>query len=689
MSKVGAIRNPDGHWINTNVFREEASHFEKFGYYCPDPWGSPSWQTYWEEQLKRTIEGYEVGGARITGDHYFYLNFCPIIRVEKDSSGRKAKKIDGFPDFWDGDYNYYWATDIAFEGCTPEFLNDLHLSVTIKEEFLKGGQHMIVGKSRRKGYSFKNGSKVTNKYNNTRNSLSLIGAFDKKYLYPEGTMGMVSDYMNFLNEHTGWRKNRDYIDRQDHKKATYKESLNGVSIEKGYHSQVMALTFKDNPDAARGKDAMYVLLEEAGKFPNLKASFAATEPALKAGKFVTGQIIIFGTGGDMENGTVDFADMFYDPVTYNLMPFTNIWDDEATNTHCGFFHPVFWNMEGYYDKQGNSNFDGAIQFEVSEREKILYNSSNGSNVLQQRVQEYPIKPSEAFLTVSTNDFPVIELRNRLNLVEREKLHEKLGQAVYLSKNEEGKVIAMPDLKNELEPIWHHKPKTTNLHGCPVIFEYPVSNAPKGLYKIGYDPYQQDEGTSLAGVYVYKGNSTFTYTKDTIVAMYVGRMSTSDETNRIVEMLAELYGAEVMHENMIRDVKAYFQKRKKLHLLAAQPDAVISKTIKNSKVARVFGIHMNQDLKNAGAKYIKQWLLKERDVDENGNVLMNLDTICDPGLLEELIAFNNKGNFDRVMSFMMVLFQIEEEGEKEYSEFREKQKSATKLLESYKKWFKKN
>jgi len=450
---------------------------------------------------------------------------------------------------------------------------------------------------------------------------------------------------------------------------------------------VLALTFKDNPDAARGKDAVYVLLEEAGKFPNLKDAYMAIEPTLKAGKYITGQIIIFGTGGDMESGTVDFAEMFYDPTTYNLMPFNNIWDDNAETTHCGFFHPIFWNMDGFYDSQGNSKIEEAINYELKERENILTNSSNGLGVIQRRVQEYPLKPSEAFLTVSTNDFPVTELRNRLNIIERERLHEKKGQAVHLFK-EEGKVRVTPDLKNELVPVWNYKPKTLDLSGSPVIYEYPIPNPPKGLYKIGYDPYQQDQGTSLASVYVYKGNATFTYSRDTLVAAYVGRMKTADDTHRIVEMLAELYNAEIMHENMIRDVKSYFEKKRKLHLLAAQPDAVISKNIKNSKVARVYGIHMNDQLKDAGAKYIKQWLLKERDVDEFGNKILNLDTLNDPGLIEELILFNKKGNFDRVMSFMMIMFQLEEEGEKVYSEEGQKNKAATSLLNSYKNWYKK-
>lgn len=141
--------------------------------------------------------------------------------------------------------------------------------------------------------------------------------------------------------------------------------------------------------------------------------------------------------------------------------------------------------------------------------------------------------------------------------------------------------------------------------------------------------------------------------------------------------------------MIRDVKSYFEKNRKLHLLAAQPDAVISKTIKNSKVARIYGIHMNSELKDAGSKYIKQWLLKERDVDEFGNKVLNLDLISDPGLLEELILFNKKGNFDRVMAFMMIMFQLEEEGEKVFTENSNKNKSAIALLESYKNWFKKD
>ena len=737
------IRNENGKWINSKIFREEALKFQKNKTYTAAPYGTPDWMEYWETQLDRCIKGYSVfeeDGTehKITGHHYFYLNFTQIqiVKFEDDDESAAAEKISQNPDFWDGDYDYFWSLEIARYGLctknsqvpsTPEerkewnhlnkelkkikksnynykkdetykklkeqrdtisnnILNRLGLRVKPHLDYLDGGYHMIVGKSRRKGYSYKDGAICANVYNTVRKAQVIIGAFEKKFLYPKGTMGMASDYLNFLNEHTGWAKSRDYTDKVDHKKASYRENVNGTYIEKGYQSEIFALTFKDNPDAARGKDGKLFLLEEAGAFPNLKDSFNAIAPGLTAGAFITGQIIIFGTGGDMESGTVDYADMFYNPAAYRLLPFVNIWDENAENTTCGFFHPVTWNMEGFYDEQGNSDIEGATEFEL-ERRRQKMEAASSSTIVEKHMQEYPFSPSEAFLTVSTNNFPVVELRNQLNRVKAENLHLSKGTPVYLTR-EEGKVIAKPDLENKLKPIYTYKVKQDDISGCPIIFEYPVPNPPKGLYKIGFDPYQQDEGSSLAAIYVYKSVHSGTYSKNIIVAEYVGRPQEADDVSRIASMLADLYNAEIMHENEVSHVKNYFRRIKRLDQLAVQPDTVISKNVKASKVARVYGMHMNEQLKDAGEKYIKDWLLQVRDYDENGNAILNLETIYSIGLLEELIQYNRKGNFDRVMAFMQVMFQCqEEELGKDYSSSENKKiKSVMAALD---KMFKRN
>lgn len=706
------IRREDGFWLDTGVFREEAIKFQSNGAYCTAPSGTPDWYSYWEEQLNRCKKGYEVRGHKITSHHYMYLNFTQIqIVKEEDDDSVVATKITQQPDFWDGDYNYFWSLEIAKNGlCTTNsqvptteeerktwialnrklkdirkkhrlnyknneeylkikekrdiislaILDRLGLMVKPHLDYLDGGYHMIVGKSRRKGYSYKNGSICANTYNTERKAEVIIGAHEKKFLYPKGTMGMASDYLNFLNEHTGWSKSRDYVDKQDHKKASYKTTVNGVNVEKGYESEIFALSFQDNPDAARGKDGKIVLLEEAGAFPNLKDSYNAIYPALTGGSYITGQIIIFGTGGDMNSGTVDYADMFYNPTAYRLMPFINIWDENAEDSVCGFFHPVIWNLEGYYDEQGNSDIKGATEYE-EDRRQVLLEESSSTLTLQKHVQEYPFCPSEAFLTVSRNNFPIIELRNQLNKVIHEKLQTKKGTPVYLERKD-GKMTAKPDLQNKLQPIYNYKPKLEDLTGAPVIYEYPIDNPPKGLYKIGYDPYRQDlsQGVSLASIFVYKGSHQFSYKRSIIVAEYVGRPQEADDVNRIAAQLAELYNAEIMHENEVTHVKNYFRRHKQLNLLAAQPDEVISKSVKNSTVARIYGIHMAEKLKDDGEKYIKDWLLEVRDFDENGSPILNLETIYSIGLLEELIQYNKKGNFDRVMSFMMCMFQIQEE-----------------------------
>lgn len=679
-SKLNAVRNPDGIWINTSVFREEGIRFMKSGFYTPDPWGSPGWQDYWVEQLRRCREGYTVGGCHITGHHYGYMNFAPIQKLDTNSirsSSKNAKKITGFPDFWDGDYNFFHCMDIARNGLgvggsiaeQTAKMKGLGLAVNINPIHLNGGWHMLAGKARRKGYSFKNAWVCANNYNTIPSSLSMIGAYDKAYLYGKGkgTMVMASNYLNFLNDSTGWRKSRDFVDKQENRRASYKKMVDGVAVEAGYMSEIIALTFKDNPDAARGKDPYIAILEELGAWPGFLDALAAIAPGLTAGKYITGQIIGFGTGGDMAGGTEDFAYAFYNAALYGFMPFENIWDENSEGTECGFFHPMQWNREGYYDEQGNSNTKRALEDEQIARQEILKKSS-GTGVLEGRMQEHPTCPAEAFLTVSTNDFPIVELRNRLNKVKRDDIHIKTGQPVTLFRDEAGRVRAKPDLKGELNPIWFQKAKTEDKTGAVVIYEYPIENAPRGLYKVGYDPYRQDKGTSLGTIFVYKGFYRGDFSRDMIVAEYTGRPKDADDMNKSFEMLIELYNTQGMYENEVTHVKSYFQRRHKLYLLAAQPDKVISNAINDSKVDRIYGCHMVDKLKDQGEKYVKSWLLRVRDIDGEGNHKTTIDYINSPGLLEELIYYNRKGNFDRVMALMQVMIQMEEEElDKEYSE----------------------
>lgn len=709
MNVENSMRGEDGRWKNVNAFREPAIQFTKYGYYCADPWGTPAWVDHWTEERNRCIHGLTVEGHSISGDHYFYLNYCPINKIDvKNIVGKKAKKILGFPDFWDGDYEYFWFREIARNGILeaakysieeqqrifelPEeeklqIYSDVldtfkfRMKPVLSCENLEGGKDLILGKARRRGFSYKNASVAVNSYFTRPNMYNLLMAYEKKYLFPgiKTIFGKCQSYINFVNDNTGWLSPSDVINKQDHKKNSYYEYKNGIQVEKGFKSEIEAVSFKDNPDAGRGSDTYDIIGEEVGAWGvpgGLKDTVAAMRSSAEAGGFKTGMMTLFGTSGDIEGGTADFADLFGRPGANNFMEFYDIWGKYPKKIE-GFFFPKHVNTEGFYDANGNSDLEGAKFQEQEVRKKLIAKGATTTEILK-RMQEEPLDSAEAFSMVSVNNFPVVELNHQLEKVKANGWQKSKGTPVRF-RYEGREVVSTPILDGSVEPITSYYNLPKSLKGCPVIYEHPIPDAPRGLYKIGYDPIDQESGTSLAAICVYKGVHIGSVYHSILVAEYIGRFEDPDDIDRMAEFFADFYNTTIMHENMVTGVKNYFRRIKRLSLLAIQPDAVISKNVKVSKVARVYGCHMNVQLKDAGERYVKIWLLSILDYDENGDPIRVIDRIYSIRLLEELIAYNRKGNFDLVSSLFMCMFQVQEESlGKEYSE-KKTNKNAKMLL----------
>ena len=99
---------------NTHLFQESANNFIKnnrvYTLHIP---GSKAYSDFWKEERRRCKEGYEVEGVRVTGLHYNYLNFSPILKTEvvkeatSETGLNQADRIEGFPNFWDTDYDFF------------------------------------------------------------------------------------------------------------------------------------------------------------------------------------------------------------------------------------------------------------------------------------------------------------------------------------------------------------------------------------------------------------------------------------------------------------------------------------------------------------------------------------------------------------------------------------------------------
>lgn len=690
--KLSSIRNENGIWINTEVFRESSINFIKYGTYCDSRWGSKDWRNFWEEERRRCEEGHEVGGSKITGDNYHYLNYCPIKKVDIRAKTISTQKIEGFPDFWDGDYNYFWIREIARKGILlathasdekiDKFLklkevdkkayytallaeyDKLFLEFKPSPEDLEGGKDLIVGKSRRKGLSYKNAGCATNNISNRESCYTMMMAYEKKYLYPgvKTLFGKTKIYINHVNSNCGWGFPSDYIDKQSHIRNSYKTYENGREIEKGFLSEIECVSFKDNPDSGRGADAYDIFGEEVGAWGTiggLKKTVKAMRSSSEAGVYKTGMMTLFGTSGNMARGTVDFASLFDSPGANGFMRFYDIWGKFPDKVE-GLFFPRQLNLEGYYDLQGNSDIKGAIEYEENVRKNMILDGATSFD-LQSKMQEDPLNSAEAFSMISSNSFPVVELKDRLDKVKALKLQKLHGTPV-TPYYEDGIAKAKPIIDGKAVPITSFKDVPNDIRGCPVIYHSPDPAAPKYSYKIGYDPVRQAQGTSLVGIIVIKSYYVGATTYNIVVAEYIGRKEDPDDNDGVAKWFCDYYNSKVMYENEVRSTLTYFKSIGETKLLALQPDKVISKSINNSKVARIFGCHMTADLKDSGERYVNKWLRKVLDYDENGDKITVIDSINSIRLLEELINYNINGNFDLVSALFMAMFQLEEDGE---------------------------
>jgi CHAT domain-containing protein len=123
-------------------------------------------------------------------------------------------------------------------------------------------------------------------------------------------------------------------------------------------------------------------------------------------------------------------------------------------------------------------------------------------------------------------------------------------------------------------------------------------------------------------------------------------------------LAEYWNAQVMFENDRGDVKGYFTRAKKAHYLADEPELKWVEHLKG-KTNRQKGMNMTIKRKEQGAIYLRDWLITPRGKDVWGNEKLNLHYIYDAALLQELIRWNLKGNFDRVSSLLIGMYDMKE------------------------------
>lgn len=635
---------------NMDYFRQAAIHFEKYGCYTflrPNPNPNSEFRRWIDEEKRRCREGYvrESDGEWVTGYMYYYMNYCPIMLTKIEKGSRKASRVEGFPETWEGIYlRFHYldqarkagnhAIELAKRGCSKSY----SLASMMSHNLILGENQEV-----RK--------RVT----------TILTAYQKEFLSDkDGTLSKFEPMINFVSENMEFPRLRLRNSAQD--MFWQMGYVDTYGRKKGSLNSVIGVSSKDDVSKLRGKRG-YIFFEEMGAFPDLLTIYDTVRHGMEEGDYTYGMAYLVGTSDDKDSNFESAKIMLYNPEGYNIYPVINVYDKTMQGgKNFGYFFPAYMNRKGCYNKDGVSDVVESLMQILMARYKAKY-SANPDSLLR-LISEMPITPAEAIVKVRSSYFPTTSLNERFNQLELDPkaFDDVLVGTMTLGKNGEVRFTATDD-----QPI--RKWKTDNtVRGALEIFEIPQrdsnGNVPAERYIIGHDPVDNDqaESTSFSSTFVL---DLFT---DRIVAEYTGRHQFADENYEQVRLLCMFYNAKCLYESNKKGIYAYFQKMGCTHLLAMTPQYLRDKQlIKYSAFgSNAYGVNASAAINNYANSLIRDWLLKPTTVvtkDDNGNdiekTIPQLYLIRNMALLDELKNFNQFENFDRIRALGMVMLLREE------------------------------
>lgn len=635
-----------------DYFRPSAIHYQKYGRFTdlrPNANPNSEFGKWIREERRRCLYGYirPYDGEWITGDHYFFLNYCPISLLKKSSNGgRKAMRVIDFPFSWEGNYYRFhylnqarehglMAAELARRGCGKSFCAAAMLA-----------KRFILGES----------------FEVNKRVVSYITATDKaKLTGGDQTLDKFQFYIDFIAENMQWPSRRLYNSLADMNwQMGYKDLNTGTN--KGTLNSVVGKSSQNDASKLRGTRGVLYLFEEAGTFDNLLTLWSNLLPSVSDGESVFGLMYLFGTSGDQQSDFAAMQEIMYNPVGYKTYGLKNVYDKEGQGRPTfTYFFPAYINRSGCYDEQGNSDVTKALLEILVNRYNVKYNSTD-INTITKCIAEIPITPQEAILRTRGNIFPVADLTQRLAEIDND---PHTFDDVYVGDLTQEKDGTVSFKLTGDQPIRDFPLKDNKVSGALEIFKMPEKDAQGKVfpqrYIIGHDPVDNDEADTMSL------SSTFVLDlwTDTIVAEYTGRHQFADDNFEMLRKLCIFYNAKALFEGNIKGCFSYFSRMNCLYLLADTPEYLKDKDIiknigigNNSK-----GVKATKPVNDYSNRLIRDWLLKpvtiQSSEDGEETTVFNLTRIRNRALIKELMLYNPDINVDRVRALGLLMLYREQ------------------------------
>lgn len=497
---------------------------------------------------------------------------------------------------------------------------------------------------------------------NSQNIIAGLNAPDIKLITDKIDKGL-----NFIPEYWRWQRIED----------NWKNQVTlGIKTKSGERIPFSSILIRNldegnNEEAIAGTKPRKLIIDEIGKGSFLRGLQAAI-PGFTTPFGWGCSPILTGTGGDMKK-FMDAKSLMFDVDNFNFLTYNN--EKDTARIH-GLFISNKYRMEakekstlGAFLNEPYTSDLHKIEMLVSDQEKAdqitvqnlerLKKAGDRVAYLKEKMY-YPQEVDDIFLNEDTNIFDIeAAKRQKSRLLQQ----ERTGTPIILF--HDGEKICH-EFTDKL-PISNFPLKNSDQKDAPVvIYEFPIDNPPYGLYVAGVDPYRQGQSaysSSLGSVYIYKRMHDLTGEKyqDMFVASYCARPDKKETWEEQARLLIKYYNARTLCENDDISFIEYMKAKGDAHYLEKQPQWLME-IVPNTTVKREYGIHRSSQkiidyLHNCLKKYMEGTIYKE--TNEAGEVtreVLGVSKIFDPVLLEEVIQYNDQGNFDRIIAAELAIAQ---------------------------------
>lgn len=592
-----------------------------------------------------------------------YRDFCldnKGVRIEKNYKSIFTK--DGeLKKYWDA-RTYFWRTDMSSDFGKAIYLNNAKNVIDFEG---RGGGKSYWSSSCIQQNLLTDGGRDYDEYLEGRKngklvsiSQTLVAAIEAKY------SGDLMSKVKFSLEHLAGSIDIHLNGEDKHFPSPLMPDLGG-SWESGAKnplhdmmsgSSIIHRTFQDNPLAANGTRPTRAFLEEVGFLSNVQevlGAVEATQPNKQSNKYLP--IYMLGTGGYTTTGTaVWLKQIFNDPESYDCLSFDDIWENKG---RIGYFLPATRTMNDF--KEGPnliSNEVRALKSVEDGREKAR-KSNNKIKILTTIINQ-PLTPSEVFMTIDGNFFPVEDLRECLMKVESNPtiFNQSYKYEMIMV---DGKVFPKLSDKQVIRdfPI----KKGINMDAPIEVYELPKKNGngdiPYGRYLASWDPIDvdgnEDTSQSLQSVFIIDSWT------DRLVAEYTARTYLAAEFYEQARRLFIYFNALCNYESNLKGPYAHFLNKNSLHLFCDTPEILSDKSIggksgvgNKSKGTRIGGNANGSPIITYGVNEILAWIEAPAYDKPEGTRVM--DTLQGPQLLRELISYSPQLNCDRISSLILLM-----------------------------------